>query len=202
VKKNLINLLRGRLPSRSKTDPFELRNFDCLVWYRCASMTKRLRKIHFFIFWLILKRQGFFTKAKIKRILRPRPRLDPEWIKDIEPVVLSLSDKADINQDLRDRLRSVYDCGYKRLLDRYQKEKIAKNMLVNMAKRITVFYQIKSEILDYIAKKKVMDLRTLKRNKKKLARMRPDVLCWILEDLQKQGRIEIYKAGKTFLQSR
>jgi hypothetical protein len=113
AKKNLTALIRGHLPQSefqlksvsNRKDVYKRRDeFDCLVYYRCASMARRIKKIPFFVYWLILKQQGLFTRANFNDAFNRELRPQASWIKDAEKIIVRLSEDSELKQEIREKV--------------------------------------------------------------------------------------------------
>jgi hypothetical protein len=207
-------LLRGHLPENEwapvsgKKDVYKLKeDFNCLAYYRYASMSRRVKKIPFFTYWFILKQQGFLTLGKINDALNPEFRLEARWIDEAREIIVRLGEDSDF-AEIKERLRKVHDDltdNYRPFI-RYQKKGLVRDAIFNLLQENPIG-KLRSEILEFIDKHGTpattwRDMRRLKRN---LREIQPEILMWILDDLEKEDliAINIYPPSRRiYIQSR
>jgi hypothetical protein len=199
AKRNLQSLINGYLPasrwklvSNKKNAYKRMNNFDCLVYYRCVSMSKKVKKVPFFVYWLNLKKQGYFTWPKFEALLNEDSINEEIW-----NIVDDLSKDPELNQEIRERLKKTYNQTQEithknRISLRYQKRGINQYIIFNMLKDSqNLLNKIKNETIEFISRKKNTNWRELRRNKRSLQKVKPEVLKWILLELEKEGRLII-----------
>lgn len=212
AKRNLKALISGRLPE-SKWKPISNRknvygrrdDFDCLTYYRSASMSGRVKKIPFFVYWLILKQQRLFTRARLNDALNPGLRPQASWINNVEGIISDLSKDSDLSPGIQKKLDITY-CSFSehknRLFLRYQKKGTARDAIFNMLQENPIG-QIRSEILEFIDRHGTTTWREMRRNKRSIQKIRPEILKWILEELEEEGKIHIHVPfTKVYIQNR
>jgi len=210
AKRNLRALINGYLPSNrwklasNKKNVYELMNdFDCLIYYRCVSMSKRVKKIPFFVYWLNLKKQDFLTRAKFEALLNKDSINEEIW-----EIIRKLSDDPELNQEIREKLKKTHnqteeETYRNRISLRYQKREINRCIIFNTLPKGSLS-EIKNEIIEFIGLKRVTDWRELRRNKRSLQKIEPGVLKWILLELEEEGQLIIKTyppSKKIYLQS-
>ena len=203
AKKNLLTLLRGWIPNKKdiwrpvvgENGYYELsHNYVCLEYYRYASAIGRVKKIPFFIYWLVLEKNSLLNRAGIKRLIDKQFRLESGWVTEIEKIIARLSVDSRLNPGIRARLEAAYyslkEQKY-RIFLRYKRKEMAKKALLRMAKENLLIEPIRAEILEFINRRRITTWRELRRYKRSLQRIRADLLKLILESLEKEGRISI-----------
>jgi hypothetical protein len=199
AKRNLQALINGHLPanrwklaSNKKNAYKRVNSFDCLIYYRCVSMSRKVKKIPFFVYWLNLKKQGYFTRPRIEALLNEDVINEEIW-----NIVEDLSREPELNQEIRERLKKTYnqtqEITYKnRISLRYQKRGINQHIIFNLLKESqSLLNKIRSETIEFIDREKRTNWRELRRNKRSLQKVKPEVLKWILLELEKEGRLII-----------
>lgn len=208
AKKNLQTLMRGWVPSRKdvfrpvagEKGTYELsRKYDCLEYYRHASVNAKAKKIPFFIYWLLLKKGNLLNRAGIKRLFDKEFRIESGWVTEVENIINKLSSDSTMNHKIRVRLEAAYNSLKQqkyRIFLRYQQKETAKKAILGIAREGLLFEPIKAEILEFISRRGITTWRELRRYKRKLQRIRPDLLDLVLEDLEKEGRISSIVRGR------
>jgi hypothetical protein len=192
AKKNLKALIRGYLPcskdrlkSTSRENEFKRkRNYDCLLNYRYAAMSGRIKKVPFFAYWLSQKSSDRFLDT-----------------------IAQLSIDQGINPGIRERLdktlNSLYDSKLiesTRIIKRYSSRNIGDEIIKNTLKGFKCLPF--DELQAFMEKRGVTDLRDIRNCRTIFREMRPEILGWMLEILEEEGRIEIKEtSARTYFQS-
>jgi hypothetical protein len=204
ARRNLLTLLRGWVPNRKDIwrpvaggkGSYELsNNYACLEYYRYASAIGRVKKIPFFIYWLLLEKSRLLNRGGIDKLINKQFRLESDRVTEIEQIVSRLSDDARLNAGIRARLKTAYNSFAQqkyRIFLRYERKETAKGALLRMARGNLLIEPIRIEILDFIDQRDVTTWSDLRRYKRSLKRIRPDLLMAMLESLENEGRISIY----------
>jgi len=203
AKQNLQTLLRGWVPAPgdirrqvpNRKGWYELsRKYDCFEYYRAASAAGKIKKIPFFVYWLILKQQQLLNLVGFHRLSNEKFLIEPRWIDQATEIISRLSKDSKLDARIRDRLKVFMNNLYEhktRIFGHYQRKEVAKNAILKMAEGSLFIEPIKAEIFEFISQRQVTTWRELRRHNRRLGRIRVDVLKWILEDAKKEGRISI-----------
>jgi hypothetical protein len=203
AKKNLLTLLRGWIPNKKdiwrpvvgENGYYELsHNYVCLEYYRYASAIGRVKKIPFFIYWLVLEKNSLLNRTGIKRLIDKQFRLESSWVTEIEKIIAMLSADSRLDPGIRARLEAAYNSFKEqkyRIFLRYKRKETAKKALLRMAKENLLIEPIRAEILEFINRRQITTWGELRRYKRSLQKIRPDLLMAMLEALEKEGRISI-----------
>jgi hypothetical protein len=109
-------------------------------------------------------------------------------------IILRLSEDSKLDARIRDSLEvfmNNFDEHKIRIFGHYQRKDVVKNAILKMAEDSLFIEPIKAEIFEFIGQRQVTTWRELRRHNRRLGRIRVDVLKWILEEIEKEGRISI-----------
>ena len=204
AKINLLTLLRGWVPMQgdiwrqvpNRRGCYELsRKHDCLEYYRAAAASAKIKKIPFFVYWLILVQQHLLNLPGFHRLSNEKFYIKPQWINRAVEIISRLSEDSKLDARIRDRLKvfmNNFNEHKTRIFGHYQRKDTAKNAILKMAESTPFIIEpIKAEIFHFISQHQVTTWRELRRHNRRLGRIQADVLKWILEDAKKEGRISI-----------
>jgi len=167
---------------------------ECLDFYRAISLFGKVRKIPFFIFWLLVKRRRLLALNRVRDFMSGKIQLKKEWLDDIEAILGRLSKGFSYDRFEKEKHR---------LFSRYLERDVIEKTVLKIAKDSCLISEFKNEALEFIQRRGITTWRELRRHNRRLGRLRPLALRWLLEDLQEKGQISIkvFPSG-TFLESR
>ena len=196
ARKNLLALLRGRLPVyEDKVLPIKggytfSREYECLEFYHFASKSTKMKKLPFFTYWFILQKQGLLNRRGIEDLSAGQVHIKKKWINEAITIIDRLSEDTELPEAVRNRLSIVHE-GALRTYGRYQRKRIIEESLLNEPSPFFLISQAKRAAYEFISSRKTTTWRELRRHKRDVQKIRPIFLRWLLEDLEKEGRISI-----------
>jgi hypothetical protein len=180
AKKNLLNLLYGSaLDDEFKTsgniviDTKKENGDECLWLYYHAAITEKVKKIPFYLWWLSIK--------------------NPNKHEDI---IFRMVGDPDLNH-IRRKIGKSYDSSAeqpRRIFRRYKKRKIYEKIPFNIIKDLGPFLPFE-ELENFIQKEGVTTRRDIRNCRTVFRKMRPLILDFMLDELAKDGKIEIQETS-------
>lgn len=203
LKNNFISLISGWLPKGNKKN---LLRYECLKFYLAAASKQKIKKVPFFVYWLIIKREKLDTGMRIRELKKSNCFIShPTWLKvedDLNKIwKLLYNDPHHKKESLR-LLKAIdnYSDYSKKYFKRYQSKQVAWHAYIRLM--VPIFSPICDEVLQYVNKNKYVEYYKLRRYKKSLQKIHPEIVKMVLLNLEDEGKIKIhFFSGSIFLQS-